>query len=324
MPSPRGTNYDRLLEGIRMDDDGLPMRPVKAWTPDKLALLSYYLQGFAKACVKAGGWYFLDGFAGDGANNAGQLGRFKGSALIGAMMAPPATKVVLIEKGRKNVRTLKTRCARVRPDAMVIEGDCNARIGEALGHFADRWLPGFCVLDPEGLELGWEVIEACAAHRQHGTPYELLIYFSTPGMMRTAAVTDPRMIEGDERALRRLFGNEEWRSIAERQRAGALDGRKAGTEYLSLYEGQLQKLGYRHVMSRAAIAHDRRLIYHLVFASDKDAGRNIMRDTHERAYASQLPLQEPPASRPTAARRARGPRAPSPRAAPPRRAPPTA
>lgn len=291
MPSRRGTDYDRLLEGIRMEADGLPMRRVKAWTPDKLALLFHYLQGFAKACAKAGGWYFLDGFAGNGGNDAGQLGLFKGSALIGATMVPPATKVALIEKRRKSARTLKTRCARVRPDAMVIEGDCNARIGKALKHFDDRRLPAFCVLDPEGLELGWEVIEACAAHRLGGTPYELLIYFSTPGAMRTAAVTDPRMVEGDERALRRLFGNDDWRDVAERQRAGALDGRKAGTEYLSLYERQLKRLGYRHVMSRAAIAHDRRLIYHLVFASDKDAGRNIMRDTHKRAYASQLPLQ---------------------------------
>ena len=292
MPRRHGTDYDKLLEGIRMEADGLPMRPVKSWTPDKLALLSYYLEPFAKLCSgKAGGWYFLDGFAGNGANDAGQLGLFKGSALIGATMVPPATKVVLIEKGRKNVRTLKTRCARVRPDAVIIEGDCNARIDEALERFDDRRLPAFCVLDPEGLELGWEVIEACAAYRQRGTPYELLIYFSTPGAMRTAAVTDQRMIEGDERALRKLFGNEDWRPIAKRQRAGALDGRRAGSEYLALYERQLRKLGYRHVMSRAAIAHDHRLIYHLVFASAKDEGRKIMRDTHQRAYASQLPLQ---------------------------------
>ena len=292
MPPRRGTDYDSLIEGIRMDDDGHPMRPVKAWTPDKLALLSYYLGAFAKLCSeKAGGWYFLDGFAGDGGNDAGQLGLFKGSALIGATMVPPATKVVLIEKGRKNVGTLKTRCARVRPDAVAIEGDCNAWIGEALGHFDDRWLPAFCVLDPEGLELGWEVIEACAAHRRHGTPYELLIYFSTPGAMRTAAVTDPRMIEGDERALRRVFGNDAWRSVAERQRAGTLDVHSAESEYLSLYERQLKGLGYRYVMSRPAIRGRSHLVYHLVFASSNDAARNIMRDALERAYASQLPLR---------------------------------
>ena len=47
--------------------------------PNKLALISYYLQPFAKLCArKAGGWYFLDGFAGSGANDAGQLGSIQG------------------------------------------------------------------------------------------------------------------------------------------------------------------------------------------------------------------------------------------------------
>lgn len=291
MPSRRGTDYDRLLEGIRMDDDGLAMRPVREWTPSKLALLSYYLGPFAKLCSeKAGGWYFLDGFAGNGANDAGQVGTFKGSALIGATQEPFATKVVLIEKGRQNVRTLQKRCERVRPDAVVIEGNCNEQIGAALEQFGDRRLPAFCVLDPEGLELDWGVIETCFGHRQHSTPYELLIYFSTPGAMRTAAVTDPRMIEGDERALHRVFGNDDWLPIAKRQRARRLDGREAGNEYLKLYKRQLEALGYRYVMPRPAIAHDHQLIYHLIFASSNNTAHNIMRDAQQRAYVGQLPM----------------------------------
>ena len=292
MPSRRGTDYARLLKGIRMDDDGLPMRPVREWTPSKLALLSYYLRPFAKLCSeKAGGWYFLDGFAGNGANREQGLGMFKGSALIGAAQEPLATEVVLIERGRQNARTLRKRCEQVRPDATIIKGNCNERIGDALEHFDNRRLPAFCMLDPEGLELGWDVIEACATYRQRGTPYELLIYFSTPGVMRTAAVTDQRMIKGDERALRRVFGNDDWRAIAERQRAGVLDGRQAGREYLSLYERQLRKLGYRYVMPRPAIAHDHQLIYHLIFASSNDTAHNIMRDAQQRAYMGQLPLR---------------------------------
>lgn len=275
-----------------MDDDGLPMRQVKAWTPDKLALLSYYLGPFAKLCSKkAGGWYFLDGFAGNGANSAQGLGIFKGSALVGATQEPQARKVVLIERNGKDAHTLRERCGRVRPDATIIEGDCNEWIGEALEHFDNCGLPAFCMLDPEGLELGWEVIAACAAHRRRGTPYELLVYFSTPGAMRTAAVTDPRMIEGDERALRRLFGNDDWLPTAERQRAGALGGRLAESEYLSLYQQQLKGLGYRHVMSRPAVTGRGRRVYHLIFASSNNAARDIMQSALERAYASQLPLQ---------------------------------
>ena len=274
-----------------MEDDGLPARPVKQWTPSKLALIAYYLKPFSEICRN--GWYYLDAFAGNGANNAGQLGLFKGSALIGATQPLSATGLALIETDPVNVSDLRTRIHRVRPDALILEGDCNERIGEALDHFDNRGLPGFCVLDPEGLEMSWEVIEVCAGHRERGTPYELLVYFSTPGAMRVASVTDRRMVERNEEALRRVFGGDAWLPVAEKQRAGVLDGTEAGREYLGLYEQQLRELGYRHVMSRPAFAHagDRGLVYHLVFASSDDKARKIMSQGLERAFAGQLPMQ---------------------------------
>ena len=301
MSPRRGTDYEALLASIRMDDDGLPMRSVKEWTPNKLALISYYLPEFARLCDgKAGGWYFLDGFAGNGANWARDLGRFKGSALIGATVEPRAKRVVLIEKSQESVQTLKKRCERERPDAVVMNGDCNELIQQALSQFDSRGLPAFCVLDPEGMELAWETVEACATAREKSTPYgeegptlhELLIYFSTPGVMRTASVTDERMIAGDEAALRRLFGNDDWRLIAERQRDGTLTGQSAGSQYLALYKAQLEQLGYEYVMSRPSLGRaGRNLIYHLVFATSSVAGRNIMESGLRRAYAGQLPMQ---------------------------------
>ena len=292
MPSRRGTDYDRLLEGIRMEADGLPMRPVREWTPSKLALLSYYLGPFATLCSEnAGGWYFLDGFAGNGANRAQGMGAFKGSALIGAMTEPHARQAVLIEKNARDARNLRKRIGRIRPDAPIIQGDCNERIGDALEHFDNRRLPAFCMLDPEGMELYWDTIEACFDHRQHSTPYELLIYFSTPGAMRVGAVTHPRLIEGDERALRRLFGNDDWLPIAEKQRDSMLDAGKAQSAYLDLYMRQLRQLGYRHVMPRPALRDGSHLVYHLVFASSNDTARKIMESALGRAYVGQLPMQ---------------------------------
>ncbi len=173
-----------------------------------------------------------------------------------------------------------------------MRGDCNEVIDEALSQFEDRALPAFCVLDPEGMELAWETVEACATARERSTPYELLIYFSTPGAYRSGAVTDPDQIRGDEGALHRVFGNDDWRPIAERQRAGSLSGKAAGSEYLALYKAQIEKLGYEYVMSRPSIGTSRRnLIYHLVFATSNGAGRNIMESALRRAYAGQLPMQ---------------------------------
>ncbi len=50
-------------------DDGLLLRDSGPWVKDKLAIVSCYLDGFARASSKrAQQWYFVDGFAGPGVN----------------------------------------------------------------------------------------------------------------------------------------------------------------------------------------------------------------------------------------------------------------
>lgn len=78
-------------------------------------------------------------------------------------------------------------------ETLVLEGDANELIPKQLAFFDLPHLPGFCVLDPEGLELDWTTIQACAEHRRGRTPYELLIYFSTPGAHARAPSKLPGM-----------------------------------------------------------------------------------------------------------------------------------
>ena len=66
---------------------------------------------------------------------------------------------------------------------------------------------------------------------------------------------------------------------------------EAGKRYLALYEEQLRGLGYTTVLDRPAIGDDGNLVYHLVFASANDAGRNIMTYALRKAFAVQPPLQ---------------------------------
>jgi three-Cys-motif partner protein len=155
----------------------------------------------------------------------------------------------------------------------------------------NRRLPGFCVLDPEGLELDWTTIATCAGWRRGAAPYELLIYFSTPGAARTAGVQQTGWVEAAERRLTRLFGTTTWKDIAERQRGGILEPGAAGRGYLDAYKAQLRDLGYSTVLDRPAISSSGTLVYHLVFATANAAGANIMRQAMDRAYSGQLPFQ---------------------------------
>src|SRR4029450_8216600 len=57
---------------LQKASDGVLARVAPTWTEEKLRILACYLEGFAKACRKAGGWYSLDLFAGGGLNISAQ------------------------------------------------------------------------------------------------------------------------------------------------------------------------------------------------------------------------------------------------------------
>lgn len=288
----RGTDYTGLNRQLAWADDGRPVRSVGGWTRDKLALLAYYLPAFAKLCTdKVGGWYYLDGFAANGVNRTQEFPLAKGTALIGLSQSPPPTKALLIERNHDDVETLRARSIPFLTETLVLEGDANELIPKQLAFFDLPHLPGFCVLDPEGLELDWTTIQACAEHRRGRTPYELLIYFSTPGAARTGAVQAAGYVEKTEARLQRLFGNESWREVAQQQGRRVLAPGEASNLYLSMYESQLRNLGYTTVLSRPSLRQDGVLVYHMVFASANEAGASIMASAFKRAYGSQVPLQ---------------------------------
>ncbi len=291
MPT-RGTDYAELNRRLALEPDGRPAREVGVWTRDKLALLAYYLPQFAKLCTdKAGGWYYLDGFAGNGANDARGFPLAKGSALLGVSQVPPPSKAILIERDPGDAAILRERVRPLAGTVHVLEGDANQLIPLELDYFDLAYLPGFCMLDPEGLELDWATVAACAEHRRRGSPYELLIYFSTPGAARAGGVRAVPYADANRRRLQRLFGNQSWEGTTEQQAHGVLQPGEAGRQYLALYKEQLTSLGYTTVIDRPSMREDGNLVYHMVFASANQAGERIMRSAFERAYGGQMPLQ---------------------------------
>ncbi len=80
--------------------DGYLARDAQSWTEEKLMILEAYLNAFAKACQKVGGWYALDPFAGTGLNwSTTRDAPVNGSALIALEAEPPcATKVIIAER----------------------------------------------------------------------------------------------------------------------------------------------------------------------------------------------------------------------------------
>jgi hypothetical protein len=92
-----------------------------------------------------------------------------------------------------------------------------------------------------------------------------------------------------------VYGNHDWYEIYRLRLSDRLSPTDARQQYLELYKGQLKRLGYRHVITKPVIAprlagSPRQEMYHLVFASDNDAGEAIMNDLFERGYVLDYPV----------------------------------
>lgn len=97
-----------------------------------------------------------------------------------------------------------------------------------------------------------------------------------------------------------MFPDDRWWKVYRDRLAGTLTPSEAKDKYIAIYEGGLKSLGYRHVSSHPITAPtvpggQRRELYHLVFASDSDAGKDIMDYVFQRPYYLDFPVDLQPA-----------------------------
>lgn len=272
------------------------------WTQAKLEMLASYLSAFATASKGVSERVYLDAFAGEGRGRDRSSGdEFDGSARIALEAGEDAgfTRFRYFEKGAKAAE-LETQLRADFPgkDIKVYEGDCNEMIPVALRDLADvKWAPTFAFLDPDGMELAWRTLKALADHKRGyrsqsstKTEYkvEMWILFPSSGLIRTLALDEGKVSQRDFERATRLFGCEEWKPIYERRLAEEFTGEQAREEYVNLMRWRVEQvLGYKAAHA-FEVRNSRGPLYHMIFATDNDAGTNIMGSIYKRA-AERLP-----------------------------------
>jgi three-Cys-motif partner protein len=174
-------------------------------------------------------------------------------------------------------------------DVRVYGGDCNDTFPTALGELAEiRLAATFAFLDPDGMELEWSTLEALARHKagyrvtgRSEYKVELWMLFPTPGLIRALALDQAKLRPDDVRRATRLFGDERWRAIYDRRVSNHMEASEARDEYVNLLRWRLERdLGYRRTHP-LEIKNERGLpLYHMVFATDNEAGDRIMTDLY--------------------------------------------
>ncbi len=252
-------------------EDGYPARDAPAWTEEKLMILECYIQAFARACRKAGGWYGLDLFAGMGLNYSLLSSvEIPGSPLILLVAgSPQATKVLLCEQHDGARQALTHRCGAYAPRADIHPGDANVFVHDMLSK-VPKAAPAFAFLDPEGSELAWETVAAVAAHKRGQLrKIEQLILFPTDMGFVRLAPDHPEKVT-------RMFGHERWIEISEARTREEITADEARGAYVRMYAEGLEGLGYETVLDRQIIKEGGQPMYFLIFATDHDAGERIM------------------------------------------------
>lgn len=272
------------------------------WTRAKLNILEKYLNAFLIASKGVDERVYLDAFAGEGHGIDRVTHQdFKGSARLALEAGPPPfTKLRFFELADQ-ATNLESQLKKDFParDLMVYPGDCNQTISQALVDLRDfKWAPTFAFLDPDGMELAWSTLENLANHkvgyRGGGSTkpefkVEIWMLFPTSGLIRTLALDEAKLKVEDELRATRLFGAETWRSILASRRNKQIDGARARENYLNMMRWRLEKdLGYQWTHPFEIKNEIGNPIYHMILATDNQAGTKIMSDIYT-AAAKEFP-----------------------------------
>jgi three-Cys-motif partner protein len=187
----------------------------------KLSVVEAYLRAYTTALRgKFPELWYIDAFAGTGERTeiipARREGLFRqqsaiitrrGSAKIALDVAPPFAKLIFVEKRRQAVKALcALRDEQPGRDIQVIGGDANVEIPKLIKFVNWRRIRAVMFLDPYGMNVGWETLEAIAKTRA----IDVWFLFSLSGLYRQAARSASAIDEKKRAAITRVLGTDDW------------------------------------------------------------------------------------------------------------------
>lgn len=263
-----------MIELPPPEDDGLFIPTVGEWSRDKHHFLRRYLDAFTTAMrnKKWDGLHYVDLFAGAG------LARLKtsrklewGSPVIAARAPFSFSCLHLCEKDREAFAALEKRLGRIRPQQQIrlFHGDANQKIREIVSGIPQGTL-SVAFLDPFGLHLEFNCLVQLANRRA-----DLIVFF--PDRSDILRNWLKYYFDNPESNLDRYLGaGVNWRAMIE-----TVPHHRLCDRFLKLYQGQIEKLGYRY-FDYERISTDRGPLYRLIYASRNQVGLRIWRRVAQR------------------------------------------
>lgn len=256
------------------------------WTEVKLDIVKEYAKAYSTILSAQESPRFshvyIDGFAGAGIHLSKQTQDFVlGSPLNALLVDPPFREYYFIDLDRKKVDALKRAVGR-RQDVHVLEGDCNeVLLTEVFPKVRyEDYRRALCLLDPYGLHLTWDVIQAAGQMKS----IDMFLNFPVMDMNMNAIWRSPDQVSplGIQR-MNRFWGDLSWRDVAYRSTRGlfGLIEEKAPNEVIAAaFRKRLnEKAGFDRVLEPIPMRNSNgAVVYYLFFASQKAVAEEIADD----------------------------------------------
>jgi three-Cys-motif partner protein len=256
------------------------------WSEVKLDIIREYAQSYStilSAQTKPRLHHvYIDGFSGSGVHLSKRTGEFvPGSPLNALRIAPPFREYFLIDLDGDKVEQLRQQVGN-RPEVHLETGDCNDVLMQRVFPKVrfEQYRRGLCLLDPYGLHLNWEVIEAAGKLKT----IDLFLNFPIMDMNRNALWRHPEKVSSENLARMTAFwGDTSWQSAAYRSRPtlfGDESVKIENDEVATAFGERLKKVaGFKYVAAPLPMRNTKgATVYYLFFASQKPVAEKIVKD----------------------------------------------
>ena len=262
--------------------DGLPAFPLQPWTRTKLLLIDAYLGIFTVAMRRRWRLVYADLFSGPGLCVDEESGEERPGSALMAAKREEFEAVFLNDISTESIAALKERVGEEGAGHVEFAGmDCNDAAVAAREHLFPpldaRGTLGLAVIDPTAFQISFDAIRRMT----DGLRIDLIITFMT-GYIRRFIGEDPL-----EATLDRFFGTLDRRDLI----PGRGPERLTYRALLDLYEDQLRSIGYS-VFDDRQQARNRKgaSIYHMVYASKHERGREFWEKISQRDHVGRVRL----------------------------------
>jgi three-Cys-motif partner protein len=260
----------------------LKLDEIGKWSEIKLEIIRKYAHAYTTILTSHRlSPIYIDGFAGAGEHISRATGeRIKGSPSEAFDTRPPFAAFHLVDLEGTRADALKALAAG-RTDTKIYQDDCNdVLLNEVFPQItSSRFNRALCILDPYGLHLDWQVMEAAGRTGQ----IEIFLNFATGDMQRNVFRKDQSKVTAESlERMNRFWGDESWKPLIYTTQPGLFGDieekdRQSIANLLTAFKSRLKEVaGFGFVPEPVPMKNSKgTVIYHLFYASPKSKGGEL-------------------------------------------------